>query len=74
MNVLLRTVKRLKTAMKIAKGGNVTIFYVVTYGRNSKNEFQANIISDSCYEIYEGTFYNYQRELPTNKAAFHRTF
>ena len=70
-NKLLRTVRRLSTARKIAKRKIVTIFLKTTNGYfetgERKGQIAKHIIRGRDYEIYDGEFYNYQNTLRENQ-------
>lgn len=73
MNKLIRTVKNQDTAKKLVDGKERTAFKVTTHGYyesgEKKGQVHQNIIQDWCFEVYEGVFYEYQRELRKNQIA-----
>lgn len=69
MNKLLRTVKRHRTANKLIKQGNVTVFRKTTYGYKGDGTVSHVLVQDRVFEVFEGTFYNYQLSLRENQKA-----
>lgn len=66
-NKLLRTVKRFRTAKKNFKDQSVTVFVKTNHGRfetgDRKGQVNRVVVRSRVYEIFEGTFYNYQLPL-----------
>lgn len=68
---LIRIVKRPRTALKVLRSGNVTIFRKTIYGyfNNDRTRVQKNIIHDKFYEIYAGTLTEYPYALLENHSV-----
>lgn len=62
-NKLIRTVRRTATVKNLLRKGGVTVFRKSIHGRKSTGEIQSNYIIERFYQVFEGTFYNYQLPL-----------